>query len=195
MLKRMLVIVCLVMLWTSIGFAETIKVAIVPLSDSAFAEGSSNGLYVGYNYKETLNNSFNNKFEFLRLNTNYCLVPQSEINNILTKLNYDITNIKFISKDEIMTIQKETDASIVIALDMYSFTSVITFENHFYSTLRCRAYNKNIDKYTEFSINNEANKSGSIFHSQNSRSKKNSLIFMNETFDKLISKLKSEQII
>lgn len=193
MLKRVVTMMCLIMLWTSIGFAEAIKVAIVPMSDSAFAEGSSNGLYAGYNYKETLNNSFNSKVELLKSNSNYQLVSQDEIKQVLIKLNYDPTNVKFISKDEIMTIQKETSASIVIALDMYSFTSVTTFENHFFSTLRCRAYNKDIDKYLEFSINNEANKSGSIFHSQKSRTKKNSQIFMNETFDKVFNKLKEDQ--
>ncbi len=195
MKKIVILILAMVVFGTSVGFAEKTRIAMIPMSDSAFSQASSDGLYSGYNYKDALTKAYNNKVEYLKSNNNYYLVPQEDIGSILKRLNYEITDVKFINKDDIMTIQKETNADVVIALDMYNFSSVTTFGNHFFSTLRCRAYNKNNDTYIDFSINNDAKKSGSVFKSQKARTTKNSLIFMNETFDKAFDRLRSDSII
>ena len=169
--------------------AETTKVTILPLVDSAYVDGSSSGEYTGYNYKEILTNSYNNKITSLLTNKLYVVTNESEMNNAIISLGYDIENMDSLSKNDIITIGEKTDSDITLYIEALKFTNVEGFSNHFYASFKCAVYDKKTSRFVSFRINNNLSKSGSVFNSQKARSKKNAAIFIDDTFDKIFNRI------
>lgn len=177
-------------LGTGVCFAsENAKIAVIPLVNTAFADGSRSGDFDGYNYQEILQNSYNNSIDSFIKNNSYRQIDPEIVSKELQHKGYDIYNLDSISVNDIVDIGKITDADITLYIEPLKFTSLTSLSNRFYSSTRCVVYSKQTNSHIAFKINFAEKKGGSIFHSQSARSKGNAAIFMDATFEKVLNRV------